>query len=523
MLEIRDLHVAYGKHAVLRGVDLQLERGESLAIIGESGAGKSTLAHSILGLLCRHQAEQQGMIRVNRKSLHTLDPAAVRDYRWKDAALVMQNAAGAFTPQYRMLDQIIEPYIHKKMGSKQEARERALELLDAVAFPCDRADAYPHQLSVGERQKAMIAMALICDPQLLILDEPTASLDQDSKARVVAALADLRGERTTMLITHDLALPPLLTRRSAVLYGGRILELGDTDAVLAAPRHPYTRGLVRSFPDPARTKDLQGMRGHAAAVSTGCPYAGRCTQHLPTCSRTTPTLQAVDDRHIACHRQGVIARLELKRISKRYGDREILRNVSLELYEGETLALIGPSGAGKSTLGRIVLGEACDAGEIRFDGGVVDRRTPELRRAIQMIYQDPLESLPPHMSILDCVTEPLDILGIGSRAERRAKAEAVLREVQLPPTDDLANALPAQLSGGEVQRVVIARALVVDPKLLIADEPTAALDPSVQAKVMKLLNQIQEDRGLAILFITHDLPLARKVSDRICTLANVQD
>ncbi|NLW07418.1 MAG: ABC transporter ATP-binding protein, partial [Clostridia bacterium] len=321
---------------------------------------------------------------------------------------------------------------------------------------------------------------------------------------------------TVILITHDLAVAAGLADCLAVLYAGKLLELGPVRKILENPRHPYTRGLLRSFPTMSTTKDLQGIPGVKDHVPRGCPFRPRCTQNIEVCSQAEPPLTRHESREVACHRGGIVPLLQIKKLVKNYGNVCALQGVTLNLYEGETLALVGETGSGKSTLAKCIIGlEAADAGEIVFQGTRLQRRDKDFYQKVQMIFQNPQESISHRLNVLAAVMEPLEVQGIGTPKEREEMAIKTIKEVELPASEAFLKEYPHHLSGGELQRVAIARALVLNPKLLIADEPTSALDASVQAKIVKLLLNLQEQRGLALLFITHDLALARKVSDRV--------
>ncbi|MCL6477489.1 MAG: ABC transporter ATP-binding protein, partial [Peptococcaceae bacterium] len=460
-----------------------------------------------------------GEIMFGGRNLLDLSEEERRRMRGRDMAMVFQDVEDALHPLYSVLDQVVEAILVHRRLERAAARQRAADLLRRVGLEESRAAAYPHQLSGGEKQRALIAMALANDPALLILDEPTASLDALTKGEITALLRGLFKDKAALVITHDISSAARLTGRMAVLYGGRIVECGPTAELLANPRHPYTRGLLRSYPDMAATKDLQGIPGRMERGVPGCPFHPRCTQKIEVCRRETPVPENTGNRLVACHRGGVVPLLEIKGLSVSFGPVRAVREAEITLYEGETLALVGESGSGKTTLARAVMGLLpAGGGEIRLEGVRITSRTRDFYSRVQMVFQNPKESVSHRMNVLQAVREPLDVQRIGNEEERLALVRRVLDEVELPPGDGFLKKYPHQLSGGEVQRVAIARALVVGPKLLIADEPTSALDASVQAKILKLLLNIQEKRGLAILLITHDIALARKVSDRMAVM-----
>jgi peptide/nickel transport system ATP-binding protein len=516
MLSIRDLRVSFGNTSILGGVDLYLERGECLALIGESGAGKTTLGLSIMGLA---RGSATGEILFQEKDLLAISEDELRLLRGKEMAMVFQNAEDALDPVQRIQDQIAEAImVHRSMSAKN-AGDVALKHLLSVGLNYNKARMYPHQLSGGEKQRVLIAMALVNDPDLLILDEPTASLDALTKADVIRLFRSAILGRICIVITHDISLAASLADRMAVLYAGRIVEMGRTEELLRKPRHPYTRGLIRSYPSMNATKDLQGIPGRMVHGLPGCPFHERCTQRIEICSRQVPPQMEEDGRIIACHRGGIVPLLEIEDLSLAFESYSVLRDLSLSLYEGETLALVGESGSGKTTLSKVIMGlHEADKGSVILEGRVVNKWNAAFYRRVQMIFQNPKESVSHRMNVLDAVVEPLQVHRIGSHEARLVRAKEVLEMVELPNDNDFLKRYPHELSGGEVQRVAIARALALGPKLLIADEPTSALDPSVQAKILKLLMNLQEKMGLAMIFITHDISLARKVSDRMVVM-----
>ena len=516
LLEINDLRVSYGRDVILNGIDLELKLGETLAIVGESGTGKTTLGLSIMRLV---EGTVRGTIRFDGKDLLTLPDDEMQQIRWSQIAMAFQNANNVLNPLYTILSQIMEPMVEHGLKSREEARDRATELLRYFGFPRDRSSAYPHQLSGGEQQRVLLAMALANDPELLILDEPLSSLDASSRAEVANLLKETDKHRTKLVATHDLDTAGKLADRMAVLYGGKIVEVGPTQEVLSRPRHPYTRALIRAYPNMTRVKDLQGIKGRMTRPVSGCPFHPRCTQAIDICQTKTPQLKWSEERQIACHRGGIITLLLTKNLSKSFGSLKAVDSVNLHIDAGETLALVGQTGSGKTTLAKTIMGlHQPTEGGVYLEDAKVDNRGKNFYKRVQMVFQNPGESLSHRLSVLEAVMEPLDIQGVGTKEERENKAIQVLGEVELPQTNDFLNKYPHQLSGGEMQRLAIARALVLDPVLLIADEPTAFLDASVQAKILKLLLNLQEQRGLSMLYITHDIAAARKLSDRIAVM-----
>ena len=516
MLEIKNLGVSYGQDVVLNGIDLELGSGETLAIVGESGAGKTTLGLSIMRLV---EGTVRGTIRFNGKDLLALSDNEMQQVRWSQIAMAFQNANNVLNPVYTVLNQIMEPMVEHGLKSKKEARDRAAELLRCFGFPADRFAAYPHQLSGGEQQRVLLAMAMANDPKLLILDEPLSSLDAAARAEVGDLLRETDKQSAKLVATHDLDTVSKLADRMAVLYGGKIIEAGLTRDVFRQPRHPYTRALIRAYPNMTTVKDLQGIKGRMARPVSGCPFHPRCTQAIDICRTEMPRLVWNKGRHIACHRGGIITLLSTENLTKSFGSLKAIDSVNLHIEAGETLALVGQTGSGKTTLAKTIMGlYQPTEGDVYLEGAKVGKRGKDFYKRVQMVFQNPGESLSHRLSALETVMEPLDIQEIGTKEERENKAIQVLGEVELPQTNDFLNKYPHQLSGGEMQRLAIARALVLDPMLFIADEPTAFLDASIQAKILKLLLNLQEQRGLSMLYITHDIAAARKISDRMAVI-----
>jgi peptide/nickel transport system ATP-binding protein len=339
MLSIRDLKVSFGKTQILSGVDFDLECGECLALVGESGAGKTTLGLSIMGLA---KGSSTGEISFQGKNLLALSEDELRQLRGREMAMVFQNVEDALDPVQRIQDQIAEAItVHRSISAKN-AMDMSLKHLLSVGLNEEKARLYPHQLSGGERQRVLIAMALVNDPDLLILDEPTASLDALTKADIIRLFRSAILGRICIVITHDISLAAALADRMAVLYAGQIAEMGRAEDLIRDPRHPYTRGLIRSYPDMTTTKDLQGIPGRLEHGLSGCPFHERCTERIDICSKIMPPQIEKDGRLIACHRGGIVPLLEIISLSHAFEANYVLRDVNLTLYEGETLALVGP-------------------------------------------------------------------------------------------------------------------------------------------------------------------------------------
>jgi peptide/nickel transport system ATP-binding protein len=515
MLTIKNLSARFDRFAVLRGVDLELQAGEVLALIGESGTGKTTLGRAIMGL---SEARLTGEIVFCGQNLLSLSKKQLQQIRWQKIAMVFQNVEAAFNPLYPIIDQVMEPVLVHTDLTATDARKKAASWLERVGLERQLHSRYPHQLSGGQKQKALVAMTLILDPEVLILDEPTAALDPLGRLEVLKLLQELREHRTMLVITHDFASAAQLADRLAVLYGGQLVEIGPAEEVLDNPRHPYTRGLIRSYPNMTTTKELQGIPGKLEWPERGCPFALRCTQKIDQCLQVCPQLAGEGSHRIACHRGGIVPLIRCEGLSKRYEDVQVLDGVDLTVLEGETVALVGESGSGKTSLAKCIMGLEEYQGQVWLKQQPIRKRNRDFYRQVQMVFQSPAASLSHRQTVLEAVGEPLEVQGLGKPVANKEKVQQVLQEVQLPWNEEFLDEHVHHLSGGEAQRVTIARALILNPSLLIADEPTSALDPSVQAKILKLLLQLQENRGLGILFITHDLALARKISDRIIVL-----
>ncbi len=516
MLKISNCRVNFNGQIILRGLNLDVADGECLAIIGESGAGKTTLGLSIMGLL---NGNTSGVISVNGTDILSLSEKELRDVRWNKIAMSFQSSQKRLNPSHRIVDQVAEPLISHKIYSKTNAKDKAAHLLEQVGFSAEKLACFPHEISGGEQQRVLIAMALINEPELLILDEPVSSLDAESRLAMLEFLKQAIAGRTALVVTHDLSAAAVLANRTATLYNGTIVEAAHTHDLFSQPRHPYTRALLRSYPDMNTVKDLQGIKGRMEKNVTGCAFHPRCTQSINICKELIPPLELHQGRLLACHRGGIVPALVTKGLSKSFRTTKAVVNVNLTLEHGETLALVGQSGSGKTTLARMLSGLLDpDEGSIMFEMEDTLPLTKNLHRMVQLVFQNPGEALSHRMTVLESVREPLEIQKIATKAERDAMAIKAIKEVQLPADDHFLEEYPHHLSGGELQRVNIARALVLNPQILVADEPTAYLDSSIQAKILKLLLHLQENRGLSMLFITHDIALARKISDRIAVM-----
>lgn len=520
MIKLSNLKIEYKNKRVIDGLDYTFEEKKFTTIVGESGTGKTSLALALLGL---NSGKITGKILVDGEDLTKYTEKDFKNYRWNKVSIVFQNALESLNPMIKIIDQVTEPMIEHNYLDKKTAKVRALKLLKMVGLDEEHFNKYPNQVSGGQLQKVQIASAFSNDPDVLILDEPTSALDPINKKEIIHLLKDLCKEKTVIMITHDFSVARDLSNNILVLYGGRIAEHGNAEKLLVKPRHPYTRGLLRSYPNMSTTKDLQGIKGNVIWNKKGCPFSNRCTQCIDICHKSSPVLSLIEDRYVACHRGGIIRVIEGLNIVKNFDKNSALKGMSFSINEGETIAVVGESGSGKTTFAKCLMGlEKMDQGMIKYESETVKYkgRNLDFYRKVQMIYQNPRASIDMKLSILDVVKEPLDIQKIGTAEEKIKKVKKALKDVSLPNDDSFLMNSPEKLSGGELQRIAIARAMVLSPKVIIADEPTSALDVSVQAKIMKLLLDLQEKKGLSIIFITHDIALARKISDEIIVLKN---
>uniref|UniRef100_UPI004056F490 ABC transporter ATP-binding protein n=1 Tax=Candidatus Electronema sp. TaxID=2698783 RepID=UPI004056F490 len=546
-LSVSKLSVIYRtEHALIHAldeVDLELAPGTSTALIGESGSGKSTLALACLGLL-PEGAITGGEIRLNGEAVDYADPAEVSRLRWFRVAMAFQNGTANLNPVHPVIEQVAEPLLCRTATKRSAALAVAAQALSRLGLSEQEQQRYPHQLSGGQVQRVMLAMALVLDPDVLMLDEPTSNLDAATKLVVAEVIREAKARgKAVLLITHDLEFAVQAADRAAVLYSGQLMEQLPAAKLLTLPHHPYTMALGRACPDMERARDLGGIRGESLRRSAdlaalpavlaqrngaslrppGCLFADRCTQAVAECSSSQPQLEAVEEHKVRCLRRGIVKLLELRGVSKSYKEMQALRPVDLTVRAGEVFALIGETGSGKSTLSMIASGSLKpDSGSRLFDGRDMDEWLrsdyKSLARRIGVVYQNPAESFSHRFTVFEILTEPLKIHGITNKVLHIERAHEVLTQAHLPEDDAFLRQYPHQLNMGALQRLSIARALILRPSLLIADEPTSALDPSVQAKVLKLLLHLQTELGLSLLFVTHDLALARKVSDRVGVL-----
>lgn len=534
MLDVHDVSVTYGLadppvQAVQR-VSFSLEQGETLGIIGESGCGKSSIALALMGLL--PGGTVQGGIRYCGVPLLEMSEKQWQSWRWKRIATVFQNSLEILNPVLTIGEQIGEP-LKSHFGISGKALEnRVADLMKATGLSPEWMHCYPHQLSGGMRQRALIAMAVSCSPQLLIVDEPTTALDPESSREILELIRKLQGEEgfAMVMISHQLRAIRHMTDRVITMYGGRIVETGPTCQVFDNPMHCYTRGLLNASLDFYLYKDLWGIRGDSPTGkggNGGCPFYPRCCQRAESCQKSEPPVHAIGKgRYVACHKGGIETLLSGANIRKTFSlngkEIEAVRGVDIEIKGGEVVALVGKSGSGKSTLaqGLVNVGKR-DHGRVTFKNRVVEGIEATSRiGGVQMVFQDPFSAISDRMKVLDVVSEPLRIMKFKDAQQRRSLARDAIDRVGLPVSDDFVKRPAHTLSGGQRQRLAVARALVTRPRLLVADEITSMLDSSSQANLLREIKSIQNRDGFAMLFITHDLLLARKIADFVHVMSD---
>ncbi len=516
LLEVRDLAVEFAVEEAWRPVvsdlSFDLHQGEVLGIVGESGSGKTVTSRALISLLPAGVSRvAKGQVLFEGQDLLHLSPTALAEVRGGRIGMVFQNPTTHLDPVMRIGEQIaIGLRLHRDMDRAQ-ARRRTIALLDEVGFsdPARQVDAFPHELSGGMRQRAMIAAALSCDPAVLIADEPTTALDVTVQAQIIALLRDLQTSRSLSIIfiSHDLGLVADFCDGVLVMERGKVVEAGEVAGILDRPQHPYTRKLLGAQPGltpPGHFFPIEGegARGGTAVVD---PDPGAMALEVSDLEVLFPGKRNIAD---------VLRRKPAEAFAA-------VEGVSLTLRRGEALGLVGESGSGKSTLARAVVGLVRPSGgEIRLDGARLDpeaqRHGQDWRRKVQMIFQDPLTSLNPKMTVAETLAEPLRVHRICAREEIPARVLRLLHEVGMDA--ELATRKPHQLSGGQCQRVGIARALAMEPELLLADEPTSALDVTIQAQILNLLLHLRQSRGLTMLFISHDLAVVRHLCQRIAVM-----
>ena len=547
------------------GVSFTVRQGETVGLVGESGCGKTMTAMSVMNMLPSGGRIVSGSVHLSGQDLVPLSPEQMREVRGAQLATVFQDPMTSLNPTMTVGDQIAGPVRVHLGQSRAAARRRAQEVLGLVGVPrpAERLDAFPHQLSGGLRQRVMIAMALACEPKLLIADEPTTALDVTIQAQILRLLDDLKARLNMgmLLVTHDMGVIAGRADRVLVMYAGRIVEAAPTEVLFASPRHPYTEALLGAIPRMSqdRAQDLYSIPGLPPDLSeppAGCRFAARCRYATQECRDNDPVLTEQEPGHqYACFHprpdptpaasdaavavavtaqsqpaaQAAAPLLVLDAVHKEFDVRKgvlqrsvasvkAVSGVSFEVAAGETFGLVGESGSGKTTVGRLIAGlEQPSSGSIRFDGTELNSLSGgalrRARRDVQLMFQDAYASLDPRMQVGSSLREPLMIQHIGDRASRRARVDDLLDGVGLPRS--AADRYPHEFSGGQRQRIGLARALALSPRLIVADEPVSALDVSIQAQVLNLMKSLQAEFGLTYVVISHDLSVVKYLADRI--------
>jgi peptide/nickel transport system ATP-binding protein len=573
LLEVEGLDVTFrtrdGDVQAVRDLTLRLGQGETLGIVGESGSGKSTVALAILGLLAKN-AIVTGSVRSAGRELLGLRERDLARVRGSVIAYVPQDPLSSLNPAFTVGWQVAETLWTRHEMGKDAAQRRAVELLDAVGIPraAEQARRFPHEFSGGMRQRVVIAIAMANDPDVIIADEPTTALDVTIQAQVLETLRAAREQTgaSMILITHDLGVVAGMADRVMVMYAGKAVETGPVDEIFFRSRMPYTLGLLGSLPrldvdSSARLRPIPGAPPSLIRLPPGCPFVPRCPVAISRCGEEEPGLRVVAPEHrSACHRsrelapgeplfaagdqtsppsaglavaansEPVIGVTELVKhypitsgrlLRRRVGEAHAVCGVSLELRERETLGLVGESGCGKSTTARTILQLLpVTTGSVMFEGQELTalnrRKLRPLRQHVQVVFQDPFASLDPRMPVGEIVAEPLHVHERWDRRTGPDRVAELFRLVGLNP--EHRNRYPHEFSGGQRQRVGIARALALEPKVLVLDEPVSALDVSIQADVVNLLEDLQDRLGLSYLFIAHDLSVIRHISDRVAVM-----
>lgn len=547
VLEVQNLRVEFNSRnrstIAVNGISFSVARGQTLGIVGESGSGKSVTSLAVMGLVPQPGQVTDGQLWFTvpgeqAVDLRSLSAKQLEAYRGDKVAMIFQEPMTSLNPVYTIGFQLMEAIqLHQGVG-KAEAKTRAVQLLQEVELLPALLDRYPHQLSGGQLQRVMIAMAISCDPVLLIADEPTTALDVTVQASVLDLLRDLRDRRGMgmMFITHDLGLIAEIADHVVVMYEGHIVESGAVEQIFSNPRHPYTQGLLTCRPNPERRlkvlptvadfmqvdRDDEGnaqispKHDNIQAVLSTLPEVSdsELRSRMESLQSTSPLL-SVENLSVAYPVKNAIGRVERYFMA--------VDNVSFDVYSGETLGLVGESGCGKSTLARTLLRLVePSSGKIKFEARDILNLKPnalrQLRREMQIVFQNPFSALDPRLNIGDAIMEPLRIFGRGDRADFKERAKYLLDRVGLDGGDETLKRLPHQFSGGQRQRICIARALALNPKFIICDESVSALDVSVQAQVLNLLKELQAEFNLTYIFISHDLSVVKFMSDRIMVM-----
>lgn len=562
ILETRNLNIQIptedGIVQAARNVSFEVRQGELFGIAGESGSGKSVLTQAVMGLL--PNAEITGEVLFQGENLLTLSQKEMRSYRGARIGMIFQDPLSSLHPYYTIGSQITEMIHAHERVSADEAKKRAIAMLERVGIPnaASRFDSYPHEFSGGMRQRVMIAMALVLNPPLVIADEPTTALDVTVQAQIIELLNEMRRERgtTVIMITHDLGLLSSIADHVMVMYAGNRMELSSSNALFSQPAHPYTAGLLNSSPanytPGAELVPIPGRPPSLIHLPKGCVFKARCPQAHEICSSPPPLRIFNDETQSLCWldtpvslkqkqvsvTQVTIAEtpsapikvIEARGVKLSYNlggpfgpgnTLDVLKGIDLDLYKGETLGLVGESGCGKSTFARVLAGliPATD-GSVVVEGkslaSLSNREWRDTRKRIQLVFQDPFGSLNPRRRVSSIIGDPFRIHGVFAGNKRKQAVQALMEKVGLNP--EHYNRFPSEFSGGQRQRIGIARALALNPELIIFDEPVSALDVSIQAQVLNLMRQLQQELKLTYLFISHDLSVVRHVCNRIAVM-----
>ena len=536
LLEVTDLrtyfHTRRGVYRAVDGVSFALEKGETLGIVGESGSGKSVTCSTLLGLIPQPPGRiESGHAMFDGTDLLRCPPAELRAIRGKRIAMIFQDPMTSLNPYLRISEQLIEPLLIHERISKADALARGLAMLEAVGIPkaAERLHSYPHEFSGGMRQRVMIAMALITKPDLLIADEPTTALDVTVQAQILELLKRLQRElgMAVIFVTHDLAVVSGLCDRVQVMYAGRIVESAETRTLFRAPQHPYTKALQRCIPAlQAKGRELFSIPGLPPDLSK--PFTEtELLKRFDLPEEESPAAATPD------HTIGTEATIQVQEVQTHFpiesgfifrrqtGTTKAVDGVSFEVRRGEVLGLVGESGSGKSTLARTIMQLVpTTAGTVLLGGCNLTAATADeirsARRDMQMVFQDPFASLNPRLTVYATLAEPLLVHGILPAAEVPERVARLMEQVGLAPR--FMQKYPHEFSGGQRQRIAIARALALEPKVIIADEPVSALDVSIQAQILNLLAGLVRSMDLTMIFIAHDLSVVKHISDRIAVM-----
>jgi peptide/nickel transport system ATP-binding protein len=538
---------------VVEDISFRVAPGQVLGLVGESGSGKSTVGVALLGLARSGLRIAAGRVCIDGADILSLGGKELQNARGRVVAYVPQDPTSGLNPALRVGRQLREAIaIHRdRLTQGQTIDDRVIELMGEVGMPADDEilNSYPHQLSGGQQQRVGIAMAFSCKPRVIVLDEPTTGLDVTTQRRVLDTVRQLTAEHqvTSVYVSHDLAVVAQLADHTAVLYAGRLVEQAPTAAMFEGARHPYTVGLLKAVPSSARSEVLVGIEGRPPRPGRwprGCSFADRCQSAAAKCREELPALDDLGTRGShwvrcffpppevsAAHIKEPVPALSdsatrvltVRGLAARYGHKEVLTNVNFDVTAGRCTAVVGQSGSGKTTLARSLVGlHTAWSGKVELAGAALapepQRRTKDQRRTLQYVFQNPYSSLNPRMTVQENLEEPLRYFSSLRQRERADKVHEILKTVAL--SSEYAERLPGQLSGGERQRVAVGRSLIVDPEVMVCDEITSALDVSVQALLVEQLRQLQIDRGLSMVFITHNLAVVRSIAQEVVVLCD---